>query len=102
MVSVWTASATKRKKGRKSLLTVKIQMAVLMSKIETATGTVRVTRMRPGDFSILGAASENGVEISVLHITMHIANARRSNVSCAAPSQSIKKGGKPWTMPKRI
>ena len=30
---------------------VKIQMAVLMSKIETATGTVRVTRMRHGEYA---------------------------------------------------
>ena len=30
---------------------VKIQMAVLMSKLETATGTVRVTRMRHGDYA---------------------------------------------------
>ena len=74
-----TTSATKGKKGTKSLLPVKIRMAVLMSKLETATGTVRVTRMRPGDFSTLGAASENGLEITVLHMTMHIANARTNN-----------------------
>ena len=35
--------------------------------------------MRPVDFSTLGAAGANGVEITVLHITMHIANARTNN-----------------------
>ena len=56
-------------------------MSILKSEPETATGTVRVTRMRPGDFSTLGAASENAVDRSL----------QRSNV-CDHPQKGLQPG----------